>query len=71
MIANRRMNSGRNGATANHAPGIGLRHRLLKQRRRIVPGRRPEKIAFAVFGNTGSVNVGAQFLGECMMARLS
>jgi hypothetical protein len=69
VIADWCVNSHRNGAPADHAPGVRLRHWLFEQRGRVVAGRRAEKIALAILGNAGGVNVGAQFLGERMMAR--
>ena len=69
VIADRRVDAGCYRAPSDHAPGIGLRHGLFKQHGRVVPGCGAEEIAFAIFGNASGINVGTQFLGECMMAR--
>jgi hypothetical protein len=68
VIADRCLNSHRDRAAADHAPSIGLRHGLFEQQGRVMPRRGPEKIGLAILGNAGGVNVGAEFLGERMMA---
>ena len=69
MVADWRMDSGRHGAPADHPPSVRLRHGLFRQDRRLVSSRRAEQKTFAIIGNGGRIDVGAQRLGECMVAR--
>jgi hypothetical protein len=69
MIADRRKDAGRGSSPADHAPGIGLHHRLFGQHGRVVPWAGAEQEPLAVLGDTGGVDIGAQRLGERMMAR--
>ena len=54
---------------ADHTPGVSLRHRLLGQHGRSVPRAGAKQPALAVLGDAGGIDVGAQRLGEHVMAR--
>jgi hypothetical protein len=47
------------GAPADHAPGIGLRHRLLSQHRRGMPRAGAKQPALKIFGDAGGIDVAA------------
>jgi hypothetical protein len=68
VVAYRRVDAGRNSAPADHAPGIRLRHRLFGQSRSCVPRAGAKQPAFAVFGDAGGIDEGAQRLGKRVMA---
>ena len=69
MIADRRVDAGRNSASADHAPGVRLLHGLLGQNGGVVSARRAEQAAFSILGDAGRGDVGVQRLGKRMMAR--
>jgi hypothetical protein len=69
MVADRCVNAGGNCTAADHAPGVRLRHGLLGQHRRIVPGAGAKQLAFAVFRDAGDIDVGAQCVGKRVVAR--
>ena len=59
VVADRRDDAGRRGAPADHAPGVGLSHRLLGQHGRVVPWAGAKQPALAILGDAGCVDVGA------------
>src|SRR6266849_3257491 len=69
MAANRGLDAGGGGATAHHAPSVGLIHRLIGQRGSFPPLGGAEQPALALFGNAGSRDVGVQCLGQRVMTR--
>src|SRR5271166_1469701 len=68
VIADRRMNADSNGPPADHAPGVGLRHRLVGQHGRAVPRAGAEQPTLTILGNAGRSDVGVQRFGEAVMA---
>jgi hypothetical protein len=67
VVADRRHDAGGERALAHHAPGIGLGHRLIGKRGAAVAAAGAEHKTFVT--DAGGVDVGAQRLGERMMAR--
>jgi long-chain acyl-CoA synthetase len=68
VIADRRHDVCRRGTPADHASGVGLRHRLLGQHGGAVSRAGAEQPALAVLGDAGG-DVSVQRFGERMMAR--
>jgi hypothetical protein len=62
-------NAGRGGASPYHAPSVGLAHRLVGKNFAVVAARGAEQPALAVFDNAGGIDIGAQRLGERVVAR--
>jgi hypothetical protein len=61
--------AGSRSAPADHSPGIGLGHRIGRQHFAVVTPRSAEQPSLAILDNAGRVDVGAQGLGERVMAR--
>jgi hypothetical protein len=59
-----RVNAGSHRSTADHAPGIDLRHGFFEKHGGVVAGRGAEEIAFSVLGDAGGIDVDEQRLGQ-------
>ena len=68
MITDRRENANRRRPLADHSPRIRLRHGLAGQFDAVVTLGGAEQEPFAVLGDAGGVDVGAEFFGQRMVA---
>ena len=64
VVADRGMNAGRRRSPADHAPGVGLRHRLVSQYGCVVPWAGSEQPAFSIVGDAGRVYLDVQRFRE-------
>jgi hypothetical protein len=69
VAADFRGDTGCSGAPADHPAGVRLARWLVGQHAAVVPARCAEHPAFAVLDDAGGLDVGAQRLGERVMAR--
>jgi hypothetical protein len=69
VAADFRCNTGRRGPLPDHPPGVRLPHGFLRQHSAVMATAGAEQPALAIFGDAGRVDIGAQRLGQCVMAR--